>query len=253
MKKFRALMFALVLFFFSSNVYAVCDATEENALNSLAANVQTSQEIVQVEVPIDENFNPPDGLTEEEEENYVPYQNYFRIYISNITEDLYVIVTDKNTGEKTTYTYQDAVNGTITFDEKVYIFITNYTIEVYSSDKTNCPNTKLNTLYVTTPMYNSYSESAVCDGIEDFYLCHEYLSVSIDNITYNDFLSLADQYRAGHIDDNGEEIVQDDTNDGFVQFLKDNIVVVIIVVVVIVAAGGLITFVVIKKQRSRIV
>ena len=170
MKKIRVFTLAILLFFLSTNVYAVCDVTESNTLNSLATNVKVSNEVVEVEVPMDENVNPPDGLTEEEDQNFVAYQDYFRIYISNVTEELYVVVTNESTNESKTYTYDDVENGVITFDEKVYVFITSYKIDVYSSDKTNCPDTKLYTLYLTTPLYNSYSETAVCEGIEDFYL-----------------------------------------------------------------------------------
>lgn len=254
MKKIRVFTLAILLFFLSTNVYAVCDVTESNTLNSLATNVKVSNEVVEVEVPMDENVNPPDGLTEEEDQNFVAYQDYFRIYISNVTEELYVVVTNESTNESKTYTYDDVENGVITFDEKVYVFITSYKIDVYSSDKTNCPDTKLYTLYLTTPLYNSYSETAVCEGIEDFYLCHEYLSVSIDDITYDEFLRLAEEYRAGHIDNNGDEITEPVEDDGgFFGFLGDHLVIVIVVAVIVVAAGGLITFVVIKKQRSRIV
>lgn len=253
MKKIKVFLLATLLFFLSTNVYAVCDVTETNTLNSLATNIKISYEVVQVEVPIDEGFNPPDGLTEEEDQNYVAYRDYFRFYISNVTEELYIVVTNKSTNEKKTYTYADVVDGVITFDEAVGLAIVNYTIEVYSSSATNCPDTLLYTWYETTPMYNSYSENAACDGIEDFYLCHEYLSVSSD-ISYNDFINLTDEYRAGHINADGEEIVTpEEPDDGFLNFISDHLVVVIIVAVVIVAAGGLITFVVIKKQRSRIV
>ena len=251
MKKIKVFTLAILLFFLSTNVYAVCDVTETNTLNSLATNVRISYEVVQVEVPVDEGFNPPDGLTEEEDQNYVAYRNYFRFYISNVTEELYIVVTNQSTNESTTYTYEDAVDGIITFDARVFIEIVNYTIDVYSSSATNCPDTLLYTWYETTPMYNSFSESNLCEGIEDFYLCHEYLSVET---SFDNFERLVQEYRDGHIDDNGEEIVTpEEPDEGFLGFISDHLVEVIIVAVVIVAAGGLITFVVIKKQRSRIV
>lgn len=251
MKKIKAFAFTFLLFFLSTNVYAVCDVTETNTLNSLATNVRISYEVVQVEIPMDENFNPPDGVSDEDMEDYVAYQDYFRFYISNVTEELYVVVTNQETNERRTYTYDDVVDGVITFDEVVGISITNYTIEVYSSSATNCPDSLLYTWYETTPMYNVFSESSLCVGIEEFYLCHEYLSV---DTSFENFNQLVGEYRAGHIDDNGEEITEPVEDDGgFFEFIGDHLVVVIVVAVIIVAAGGLITFVVIKKQRSRIV
>ena len=256
MRKLKAFSFALLLFLASSTyAYAACDVTETNELNSLAANVGVDYEVIEKEITVDEGFNPPDGLTDEEQENYVPKKSYFRIYIRNITEDLYVVVTNQSTNQSTTYTYSDAVDGVISYDEAVYIYSTNYTIEIYSSTSTNCPDTKLYTTYLTTPLYNNYSETAICDGIEDFYLCHEYLSVSIDNISYEDFLRLAEEYKAGKLNADGTEKnpVTEEEKNGFIEFLKDNVVIVIIVVVIIIAAGGLITYVVIRKQRSKIV
>ena len=250
MKKWKAFLFTLVLFFASTNyVYAVCDVNETNELNSLATNVNVSYEIVKKEIPIDENYNFPDGMNEELLEDYVATRDYFRIYISNITEDLYVVVRNETTGASTTYSFADAVNGTITFDTEVYVTIMNYTIEIFSSSATNCPDTSLYTLYLTTPMYNSASESSYCEGIEDFYLCQKYLSVDVD-FTY--FYDDIENYRNGLINDDGEEIPEEE-DPGFLDFVRDNVVIIIVVVVVIVAAGGLITFVVIRKQRRRIV
>lgn len=253
MKKLKAFVFALLLFFLSTNsVFAVCDATESNTLNSLAANVRASYEIVQLES--DEDVSFPDGITEEEADDFVFYRRYFRIHINNITEELYVVVTNETTDESTTYTYADAVDGTITIDALVTTQIMNYTIEIYSSSATNCANTKLYTTYLTTPKSNPYSSNAMCEGIEEFYLCHEYLSVDTD-YSYYDLVEMMASYRDGHIDEDGDEIVEEPVEEetGFGDFLKENIAVVIIVVVVIIAAGGLITFVVIKKQRSKVV
>lgn len=251
MKKFKDLLFALFLFVIGIPVVvAECTAEESNKLNSLAANVKANYEVIQKEVSIDEGFNYPDGLTEEEMNNYKAYRDYFRIYISNITEDLYVTVTNKNTNETTTYTYKDAVDGVISFEQKVLIEITNYTIVVYSSDETNCPNSKLYTLYVTTPLYNNFSESNLCDGIEDFYLCHEYLSV---NTSFENFEELTSKYREGKIDDSGEEIIQQEETKGFINFIKEHKGIVITVSVVIVIIGGLVTVIIVKKQRSKII
>lgn len=254
MKKFKALIFTLILFFVSSDfVYAVCEASETNTLNSLAVNVSASYEIVEIGVPLEEGENPPDGWDESGEEEYISYQDYFRIYISNITEELYVVVTNELTGEEQTFTYEDTENGVVSFDVGVGRFITNYTIEVYSSDETNCPDTRLYTHYLTTPMFNIYSEYSLCMGIEEFYLCHPYLSVDVD---FSNVYDLIWEYRDGHIDEDGEEIVpvdEEEPEPGFGDFLLEHWTIITVVVVAIIAVGGLITFVIIKKRRSKIV
>lgn len=251
MKKLKAFGFALLLFFTSSvYVNAACDATETNELNSLATNVNVDYEVLEGKLNPDE-FTPPDGLTDEELEEFVGTYSYYRIYISNVTEDLYVVVTNELNGQSTTYTYENSNNGVITIDYDNMLSITNFTITVYSSSKTNCPDTKLYTTYLVTPMFNEYSTLEMCDGYEDFYLCHDFLKVP--SVGFDKFLELLNEYKAGKINNDGEEIPIEEEEGGFTQFLKDNAVIIIVVGVVIVTAGGLITYVVIKKQRSRII
>lgn len=250
MKKIRCILLTLFCFFLGvSIVDATCEASESNKLNSLAVNVKANYEVVQKEVPIDENFNYPDGLTDEEMNNYVPYRNYFNIYITNITEDLYVKVTNQNTNETKTYSYDDTTNGVVSFEEPVFVEITNYTITVYSSAKTNCPDSKLYTLYLTTPMYNSFSESNICEGIEDFYLCHEYLSVET---SFENFYELTTKYREGKIDGNGDEINDSDGQNAFTRLITEHKGIVIAVAIVIVV-GGIVTVIIVRKQRRKIV
>lgn len=252
MKKTRVLIFALMMFMIGGKyVYAVCDATETNTLNSLAANVGRSYEIITKELTKEEtSFEPPGGITVEEYNNFLFEVDYFRIYITNITEELYVVVTNENTGEERTFNYSDTDNGTAMFEEMVKTEIVNYTIEIYSSDITNCRDQRLYTQYLTTPMYNTASESSFCTGIEDFYMCHEYLSVDVD---FTNFMERTEEYRASHTNGEVEEVPEEETENGFFAFVQDHIVWVVVIVVAVVAAGGLITYVVIKKQRSRIV
>ena len=253
MKKIRVLIFTLMLFMIGGKyVYAACDATEMNTLNSLAANVGKSYEVIEREVSSEEaNATPPDGLTIEEYENYVFVRKFFRIYITNITEELYVVVTNENTGEEKTFNYADTDNGSVYFDERVGTEIVNYTIDIYSSDITNCRDQRLYTQYLTTPMYNLNSESGLCEGIEDFYLCHEYLSVDVD---FTNFMEKTEEYRASHTNGEVEEDIPVEENaNGFIAFVQEHWLIVLGISVAVLAAGGLITFVVIKKRRSRIV
>ncbi len=251
MKKINALILALLLFLVNSNVvYAVCDASETNTLNSLAANVRASYEVMREE--LEGEYSAPDGLTEEELEEYVAYYSFFRIYISNLTEDLYITVENDVDDQVQTYTYQDSDNGTISLDWTNILAITNFTITVYSSSNTNCANTELYTLYLTTPMYNEYSQYRLCDGNEDFYLCNTFLSVP--SVDFGRFVELIERYNAGQIDDSGEEVEEpiDSEEEGFFDFIQDNLAIVIGVGVAIVVIGGLTVYVIIRKRRSKV-
>ena len=251
MKRLLPFIFTLTLFFLGGyNAYAVCDATEMNRLNSLAVNVGVDYEIVELEIPVNEDVNPPDGLDADEE--YIPRKDHFKFYITNITEELYVVVTNELTEEKRTFTFDDAENCVITFADMTTVDMVDYTFEIYSSSVTNCPDTLLYTWYETTPMRNLYSHSSFCIGIEEFYLCHDYLSVQV---SFENLEELTREYREGHLNQDGEEVIVDEEekDNGFMAFVEEHMTVIIIAAVIIVAAGGLITFVVIKKQRSRIV
>lgn len=254
MKKIKKLsVFSFLVFFlFVTKVFAVeCTSEETNKLNSLAVNVKASYEIMEIEkTDFSSEFNPPDGI--DANENITWYDTVIRVYITNLTEDLYITVTNDQTKEVKTYRYEDATNGTITFDQTDFSQITNYTITVYSSSNTNCANNKLYTLYLTTPMYNTLYEYSMCEGIEEFYLCHEYLSV---NVSTENFFELATKYKEGKINSDGEEIKDEpsENDKGFTEFLKEYKSVIIIVAVLIIAGGGLVTVIIVKKQRSRII
>lgn len=252
MRKMKVLVLSLCLFFTClTKADAACSLDESSKLKALGVNVTVDYDVVQKKVEMDEGFNTPDGISEEELANYENIQDFFRIYISNITEELYVEVQDDDTKEKHKYTYQDAVNGVISFDQDVYDFITNYTITVYTSNKTGCPDTKLQTLHRTTPMYNNLSESAACSGIENFYLCHQYLSTKVN---FDNYEELIEKYRQGKIGASGEEITDDGTNkNGFIEFIKENKGIAIAAVVLIVTIGGLVTVIIVRKQRSRVI
>ncbi len=249
MRKFKlvvvAFIFSLVLM---PLVYAECDATESNKLSNAANNVKANFEVIEKEVENTDDFNPPDGLTDEELDAYVFTEKFFRIHVSNITEDIYVIVTNDVTKESKRFNFTDTENGNISFDNMVTSDIINYSINIYSSDKTNCVNKNLRTLPLTTPMYNTLSELSLCEGIEEYYMCHEYLSVGVD---FNNFEKLAEQYRKGK--EKEEDKKNEEKNKGFFGFIRKNAVLVIITSVGIIAVGGIVTVIIVKRQRSRIV
>lgn len=251
MRKFRLVVVAFAISLLAIPLaYADCDVTETNKLSSLANNVNSSQEIIQKEVKLEEGYNTPDGLTDEELENYLAKRDYFRVSIYNVTEELYIEVTDNNTKETKRYNYEDAINGTISFEKEVGTEITNYTVIVYASDKTGCVTRKLRTFYIELPMYNLLSESSLCEGIKEFYMCHEYLNVEVNFTKFEESTQL---YREGKLKDDGSEKGDDKNNEGFLGFLKEHKGVVIITSIGIIAIGGLVTMIIVKKQRSRIV
>lgn len=248
MGKIKVVVLSLVAFMILIEpVSAACDLNETNKLKSIAANVKASYEVVKI--PEDpSNYDAPDEMSDEE--NVQIMKSVMNINIVNITKDLYVTVHDSLTDKTKTYNYSNTKNGKLTIVQDDLTAVNKYTITVFSSSETNCANTKLFTVNLTTPYYNYFSKMAICEGIEDFYLCHEYLSVT--GVPFEKFLDLAEQYKKGKIDNSGEEVEKEKEEDkGFLDFVKENKGIVIISIVGVIAVGGLVTFVVIKKQRSR--
>ena len=251
MKMIKALVLTLIVFIASIDItFAACTAEESNKLNGLAVNVKVSSEKLVGTLDPDD-YSTPDGMTDEEAENYVGTYYYFKIYISNLTEDLYIKVYNNVTNETLTYNYSDSDNGSISIDWKKIRKITNFTITVYSSDKTNCPDKKLYTTYVTIPRYNEYSGYELCRGIEEFYLCHEFLSVESED--FENFTQLVNKYREGKINNEGQEVIPDKVeNNGFWDYIHNHLGLVIGASISILLIVGLVVVIIVKKQRSKI-
>lgn len=250
MRKIRIVVLVLVCFLACNLVVdAACSASDLSKLNQMAVNLKPSYEEAEGILDKDE-YTPPDGITEDEIGDYQEKYLYFNIHIANLTEDLYVVVTNDVDKEKRTYKYEDSKDGIVTFKWENIRAITNFTITVYSSEKTDCPNTKLTTLYLTTPRYNEYNGFQVCKENSDFYLCYKYLTIK--NVGEEEFFRLLEQYQKGQINKDGENIVEEPAQDkGFIKFVKDNKVLVIITVVAVLAIGGAVTVILVKKQRSK--
>lgn len=250
MKKIKIFLIVAVLFCGIKNVNAACDATETNRLNNLANKIKTSWDIIIKEEKPGENYGIPDGLTEEEIKNYVIELKYFKIYIHNITEDLYVRVTNKKTNEAKEFYYQDTDNGTATFEVLVTDKIVNYDVVVYASNKTECLGTELKKTSFATPMYNHYSEYEICNGIEEYYLCHEYLNM---DTSFDNFWDSARQYRDNKEKEEIKRQEEEKKNKGLIGYIKEHKGTVIITSILVIGIGGIVTVIIVKKQRSRII
>mgnify|MGYP001122122427 CR=1 FL=1 len=249
MHKLRTLVLVVVVFLFSiSPVMAICDNSEMAKLRGIAINIKPSYEPKE-DVPEGE-YTPPDG---EEDQEYEKAKTLFHIvYIANLTEDVYVKITNNVDNTVQTFYYSDTDNGTVMFRWGRLELATKFTIDVYSTDKTGCPNTKLYTHTLITPYYNFHSESSICKKIPEFYLCNKFLS--IPSVSYYEFEELANRYYKNVLKkQEEEEQKKEEEKKGFGAFIKDNAVVIAITSLVIVSAGVIVTVIIVKKQRRRIV
>lgn len=243
MKRVNKIFLFMILFVFGINsVSAICSSEEMNKIRNEAFQVKPSYE--KTTRVLDSNeVGIPDGSSVEETIEVTV--DYFKIHINNLTENLYVTVHDDVTNETKKYTYSDSNSGTIIFEWSNITKIVNYTIKVFSSDKTGCPDTQLYVTNLKIPRYNYYSNEMICNEAKDFYLCQNY--VTIDKVDYMTFQNKVQAYLDGKIDNEGqekkEELKKETTQN------KSSLIIGIGVVVGI--SGGIAILIVVKKKRSK--
>lgn len=206
MKKFLKFFIITFLFIFTKSVNAasVCSYEEQIELNQKAGNVKVSYDVVEEVVHYTEDTT----------------RKLFEISILNITDDLYVVV--KNDADKTviTFTSKDVKDGIAKFRWAYVEDVTNFTFDIYTSNKTKCPNEKYKTLTLSTPRYNKYFNWEVCQGNEDFYLCKEFVTAA--KIPQKDVFDQIGKYKQHQINENGEEPESKPTFiDNFIKFVNE--------------------------------
>lgn len=235
MKKILAIVFAIFLFNMEVSAASLCSYKEQTEINQKAANVKVTYEVVTDTV----HFEDMDSTME-----------VFDISIFNITEELYVIVKNNITREEKTFTHSDTVDGVATFRWTYAESVTNFTIQVYTTNKTSCPDEKFKTFYLTTPRYNEYYDVEVCQELSEFYLCQKFVTFS--EISEEKFFTQLENYRNGDVNNKGEEIPNKDEKltDKIFNFLDENKWFIIGGLVVIVGGSLIIYRVRTKKQRE---
>jgi len=176
----KIITFIMLMLFLNIEVSAasLCSYQEQSVINSKAANIKTSYEAVEELVGTDEI-------------GY--YKQYFKISITNITEEFYVVMKNDLTNEEIIYRNSDTTDNILTINWDNTEKVTNFTIQIYTSNKTSCPEEKYKTMYITLPRYNKYSERDVCVENPDFYLCQRF--VTFEEIDDSEFVNQIVEYK----------------------------------------------------------
>ena len=178
MKKIITFILLMLFFNIEVNAASLCTYQEQSTINSKAANVKASYEISSIN-----HGNEEVGHKE----------HFFTISITNVTEDFYIVIKNDLNNEEVTYKSSDAVDGIITIKWTDVLEVTNLTIQVYTTNKTSCPNERYKTFYLTLPRYNEFSGKSSCVENPDFYLCKEF--VTFDEIDETEFIDRMIQYK----------------------------------------------------------
>lgn len=110
---------------------------------------------------------------------------YFDVTINNITSNIYIF--DEITGQK--YYYNSTNNGELIIQN--YKDVNKLRYKIYSNN-IECNNQLLLTQYINLPIYNKYSTDLLCQGIEEYSLCHTFLQT---NISYDEFVEKVTAYK----------------------------------------------------------
>lgn len=251
LKFFAVSLVTFLLLSTTAQAAGTCNYEEKAKLNSEVANVKTNFEIKQREIKIDPENVPDEYIGTSAAENYTVKEDYAQINILNLTENLYVEVTNDINKDKETYRYSDSNNGNIAIVRNDLNNIVTYTVKIFASSNTGCEGTSLSTKYVAVPRYNEYSSYSLCNSLPDYYLCQKY--VNFQDVDFSKFVEQV----TGEIDKRNTESKEEEKNNKWYKevgnFISDNKLYFIIGGVSLVVIAGAITVVIIRKRRRSVI
>lgn len=249
----KASIITLLFLSFAMPAQAIsCNYEEQAKLNSEVANVKTNYEI-KARVMDPSEYTIPDAIIgTEDEKNYVETVDYIQVNILNLTENMYIEVTNDLDDTVKTYRYSDAQNGNITFNWEEIGTLINYTIKVYTSNNTGCEGNLLKTLRLALPRYNDYSEYAICAENPDYYLCQRY--VNFEPVEFSEFSEkIIKQAEKTEQEEQKREEENTKWYNKTIDFVKEHKVWFITGGVILVVVAGGATYIVIRKRRRSII
>lgn len=214
-----------------------CDYETQVKLNSEANNIKTSYEVKEIKTGKQIVSDMGEGM---EDEVYTGVE----VSIYNLTENLYLKVTNLQTSETKTYYYADTNDGSITFTrgEEGLSEIVTYQVTVYSNHS-DCKDEELKKVNIVTPRYNTFSAEALCQNSTKYY-CQTYITEEL-NMTFEDFVKQA----TAALKDN-ETKPEDQTEKQESFFEKYGVYMIAVIGVILI---GVVTTVIVRnKQRSSI-
>lgn len=125
-------------------------------------------ELDQSDIDPNDPYYNPDGVLE---------FNVFDLNISNISDDLYVEVTNNKNSDSFSVSSSEFVDGTFTFVHDDLKDVVTYVFTVYASTSNGCAGEKISVFYITVPKYNAYSSLSACDGYEEKDFCQEFTTI----------------------------------------------------------------------------
>ncbi len=171
MKKIGYLIGAFLLLFLNSEaVYASnCSYVEQSNLNKIAGKVDIKYEVKE------EMSDPSESL-----DNVSLPNTYLELVILNITPEVYLNISNDYPDYEAKITdkvisYSDSSEGIYRMRWDNFNRITKFTIVIYSSNSTNCPDEKITTKTFVMPKENEYYRFSICAGSANKY-CQQFIT-----------------------------------------------------------------------------
>ncbi len=250
MQRFLKVIFAfLISVIFVSNVGAasVCSTSEQAELRTAAGNIRAMNQ--EMEEDLDPSIYGFPDAGDETTEIDPPKVNYFDISVSNITDKFYIEVTNDYDKERVRYNNSNSTDDIITFPWRNLEQVTNFTIKVYTSENTGCPNELMRTITLKLPRFNEYYDYALCTDAPEFNLCQKY--VTFDYVEQINFLEQITEYltnkrnqgiNANEYDNSLWKRIMDFIADNKYYFIGGGAALVIV--------AGVAVVVIVKRKRS---
>lgn len=247
----RCLLLTFLCFIPSVRAASTCDYSEQVELSGIASTVKADYAVTQK--VMDMQGNVAEGVSEDdvtEDSNYFLLSR-ITVHLSNLTEDVYVTITNDKDMNRTFY-YSDTNNGEVSFDGGDLSEVINYKITIYSN-KDQCKGESLRTIDFVTPMKNSYAFYGDCEVIPNFEYCQAYITAPFMASDMEITQSISNAYQKYL---NQREKEEEEQNKNFFEKLEDfyqkNKVVIYSILGVVIVIGALTTVVIVRKRRSRI-
>ena len=173
------------------------------------------------------------------------YDEYFKVFFSNVTGDIYIKITNDYNDDVKFIRYKDTDDGIYTFDWEYNDKITKFKYEVYSSAETSCPDEKYYTGYVILPKYNDFSTRVMCEGLNDLPECQKYVTKDYNPVEQEK--TIVEYLKQKEIKEEEEQKKWYVKIGDFVNNHKGVIITCSIIVV-----SGVATVVVVNKKRKRV-
>ncbi len=247
----KTVIIAFSSLFLMTNVNAVtCNYEEKAILNNEVVNLKTNYEIKERTLDKSE-YDVPDAIIGTEyEDSYEAVIEYLQVNFLNLTENMYVEVTNDLNDEVKVYRYSDTSDGNFSFNWENVKNLVTITFKVYASSVTGCEGFLLKTITLKLPRYNDYSLYSVCNNFSDYYLCQKF--VTYEDVDYGSFMTKMRSMVEKKMEKEQEQEEKEKNKKWYEKvedFIEDNKVPFIIGGGVLIVAAGCATYIIIKKRR----